>query len=104
MATRDRKRYTECDGASIATTGNTDEYVIAPCNGRLSEVLFSALAALAASDTNFITFSVTNLGQGGAGTGVMLSATDVNTTKATGGSAITANAKRALTLTAVGAD
>jgi hypothetical protein len=82
----------------IATTSNTDEYVIVPKSGTLVGVDFSSLAALTANDTNFITFSITNLGQGGAGSVAMLAATDPNTTKATGGSALVANAKRQLTL------
>lgn len=82
----------------IATTSNTDEYVIASKSGILVGVDFSSLAALAANDTNYITFSITNLGQAGAGSTAMLAATDVNTTKATGGSALVANSKRQLTL------
>jgi hypothetical protein len=89
---------------SIATTSTTDEYVFAPKTGKLHAAVFSSLAALAAHDTNFVTFSITNLGQGGAGTAVMLAATDANTTKITGGTALTANAKRTLTLTATLAD
>ncbi len=84
--------------ATIATTGNTDGYIIAPETGSLSAMDFSGVDALAASDTNYITWSVTNLGQAGAGTNPMLAATAVNTTQATGGSAIAANTKRALTL------
>lgn len=90
--------------ASIATTGNTDNYVIVPEAGTLASVDFSSLAALAAHDSNYITFTITNLGQAGAGTAVMLAATDANTTKATGGVALSANTKRSLTLTATGAD
>ncbi len=82
----------------IATTSNTDEYIIAIKSGTLVGVDFSSLAALAAHDTNYITFTLTNLGQAGAGTTVMLAATDANTTKATGGSALVANSKRQLTL------
>lgn len=104
MATRDRRRYSEVGGTSIATTSTTDHYVIAPVNGILSEVLFSSLAALATSDTNYITFAITNLGQAGSGTAAMLAATDANTTKATGGSAIAANTKRTLTITSTQAD
>jgi hypothetical protein len=100
MATRDRRRYSQAGGTTITTTGNTDEYVIAPVSGVLNEVLFSGIDALTANDTNFITWTITNLGQAGAGSTAMLAATDVNTTKATGGSALTANTKRALTLNA----
>lgn len=89
---------------SIATTGNSDEYLIAAKTGKLAAAVFSALAALAASDTNYVTFSITNLGQAGAGTAAMLAAADANTTKVTGGTALAANTKRALTLTAVAAD
>jgi hypothetical protein len=83
---------------SIATTGDTDEYVIAKKSGSLIGVDFSSLAALAANDTNYVTFEITNLGQAGAGSVAMLAATDPNTTKATGGSALVANSKRQLVL------
>jgi hypothetical protein len=83
---------------SIATTGATSEYMIAPKSGNLVGIDFSSLAALAASDTNYITWSVVNLGQGGAGSTAMLAVDDLNTTKATGGVALTANAKRQMTL------
>lgn len=86
--------------ATIAVEGNTDAYVIAPQAGVLSSVLFSSLAALAKSDSNYVTFSITNLGQAGAGSTAMLAATAVNTTKATGGVAIAANTKLPLTLNA----
>lgn len=89
---------------SIATTSTTDEYVFAPKTGKLTAAVFSSLAALAAHDTNYVTFSITNLGQGGAGSAAMLAATDANTTKITGGTALTANAKRSLTLSSTAAD
>lgn len=88
----------------IATTGNTDEYLIAAKTGKLAAAVFSSLAALAASDTNYVTFSITNLGQAGAGSAAMLAASDANTTKTTGGSALAANTKRALTLSSTAAD
>jgi hypothetical protein len=83
---------------TIATTGDTDAYAIVPETGTLAGVDFSAIDALAAHDSNYITFSITNLGQAGAGTTAMLAATAANTTKATGGSALVANGKRSLTL------
>jgi hypothetical protein len=89
---------------SIATTGNTDEYLIAAKTGKVVGAVFSSLAALAAHDSNYVTFSITNLGQAGAGSAAMLAATDPNTTKATGGVALSANTKRTLTLTATAAD
>lgn len=88
----------QLETATITTTGNTDGYVIAPISGALVSIDFSGVDALATSDTNYITFTVTNLGQAGAGSTVMLGAVDGNTTKATGGTAISANTKRTLTL------
>lgn len=90
--------------ASIATTGNTDNYAIVPEAGVLASIDFSSLAALAAHDSNYITWTVTNLGQGGAGSTAMLAATDANTTKATGGTALSANTKRSLTLNSTSAN
>ena len=83
---------------SIATTGASSEYVIAAKSGVLVGIDFSSLAALAANDTNYITFSVVNLGQAGAGSTAMLAVDDENTTKATGGAALIANSKRQLLL------
>jgi hypothetical protein len=83
---------------TIATTGTTEWDVIAPESGQLVAVAFSGTDALAASDTNYITFSIQNMGQDGLGTNAMLAATSANTTKATGGTAIAAAAKRPLTL------
>lgn len=89
---------------SIATTSTTDEYIIAAKTGKLAAAVFTPLAALAAHDTNYVTFSITNLGQAGAGTAVMLAATAANTTKVTGGTALSASTKRTLTLTGTTAD
>lgn len=91
-------------GATIATTGNSDVYVIADAAGVLTSARFSGTDALAASDTNYITFSITNLGTAGAGSAAMLAATDANTTKTTGGTALTANALRNLTLNGTAAN
>jgi hypothetical protein len=106
MATRDRKRFLQASGnvAIPTAAGNTDFYVIAPCNGKLLEALFSGLDALAANDTNFITWSIINLGQAGAGSAAMLTGGNVNTTRVTGGSALAANTKRALSVSSIQAD
>jgi hypothetical protein len=88
----------------IATTSTTDEYLIAAKTGKVVGAVFSSLAALAAHDTNYITFSITNLGQAGAGSAAILAATDANTTKSTGGTALAANTKRTLTLSSTAAD
>jgi hypothetical protein len=89
---------------TVATTGNTDFYIIVPETGTLDGVDFSGIDVLATSDSNYVTFSITNLGQDGLGSTVLLAATAANTTKVTGGTALAANTKRALTLTATGGD
>ena len=91
-----RTQELNTEAQTIATTGNTDWYIIAPFSGLLFSVDFSATDALSTSDTNYITFTITNLGTDGSGTSVMLSSDDENTTKATGGSAISADTKRSL--------
>ena len=91
-------------GATIATTGNSDVFIIASAAGVLTSAVFSGVDALAASDTNYITFSVTNLGQAGAGSAAMVAATDANTTKTTGGTALSANAARSLALNGIAAN
>jgi hypothetical protein len=91
-------------GATIATTGNSDVFIIAPAAGTLTSAVFSGVDALAASNTDYVTFSITNLGTSGSGTAAMLAATDANTTKSTGGTALTANAARTLTLNGTAAN
>jgi hypothetical protein len=90
--------------ATVATTGNTDCYVIVPETSVVASIDFSGVDALATSDTNYITYTVTNLGQAGAGSTAVLAATDANTTKATGGTALAANTKRTLTLNGTAAN
>lgn len=90
--------------ATVATTGAQNAFFSAPFAGDLIAAFFIATDVLAASDTNYITFTLTNLGQAGAGTAAMLAATDPNTTKATGGAAIAAHTQRALTLSATAAN
>ncbi|HKS27827.1 MAG TPA: hypothetical protein VJS44_08410 [Pyrinomonadaceae bacterium] len=94
----------QSDTVTVATTGNTDAYVVTGYAGTLAGVDCSGIDALAASDTNYITFSLTNLGQAGAGSAAMLAATAANTTQATGGTALSANTKRSLTLSGTGAN
>lgn len=84
--------------STIATTGNTDTYFMVPEAGSLASSDFNGVDVLATSDSNYITFSIVNLGQAGAGTTDMLSTAAVNTTKTTGGTALAANTKRSLTV------
>jgi len=89
----------QVQGATIATTGNSDAYIVVPFTGVLSAAFVSGVDALTANDTNYLTFSITNLGQAGSDTTALLAATDANTTKATGGTGLAANSRRNLTLT-----
>jgi len=94
----------EIVGGTIATTSTSDVYCVAPESGSLSSAEINPLVALATSDTNYITWTITNLGQAGAGSTAMLAATDPNTTKATGGTALAINTKRSLTLSTTAAN
>lgn len=92
---------------TIPTTGAPQCVVRAPCAGTLAGVNFAAtntLAAGAGNDTNFITWTITNKGNAGAGTTVMLTTTPagVNTTKLTGGSNGYPTALAQVALTPVG--
>lgn len=70
----------------------------------LAAAVFSSSAAIAASDTDYWTWTLTNLGPSGSGTTVMLAGAAANTTKLTGGTALTANVARSLSLTGTGTD
>lgn len=96
QSTAAKSKIQEAVPATIATTGNTDSYVIAGETGALVSIDFSGVDALAANDTNYITWSITNLGQAGAGSTAMLAVDNLNTTKATGGAAVVANGKKSL--------
>jgi len=98
-------KFIQTTFATIATSaGNNYAFVTVPEAGALAQVLFSCVDALTTNDTNYVTFSITNLTQAGAGSTVMLLADATNTTKATGGTALVANGKRYLFLTATAAD
>lgn len=103
-ATGVRKTAVQKDVGTIATTGSTYSATQAPITGRLVAAYFNGDDALAANDTNYLTFYVTNQGQAGAGSTAMLAATDANTTKATGGTAIADTTNRSLTLNGTAAN
>src|SRR5689334_2729508 len=83
---------------TIATTGSSKFTVPVSAAGTLIAAKLTAKDALAADNSNYLTFSLTNKGQAGAGSTAMLSATDSGTTKATGGAAIAAYTTRDLPL------
>lgn len=82
---------------AIATTGVTSYYTIAPESGRVSSVKFSGSANVNSTANDYITFTLVNLGQGGAGNTNLLGTTA--TTKTTDIGTLTADAVEDLTLT-----
>jgi hypothetical protein len=84
--------------ATITTTGNTDGYALIQRAGTLVGCSFSGQDALATSNSNYITFSLTNRGNVGGKSDAMLTTTDDVTTKTTGGSALAAETTRSLTV------
>lgn len=104
MAAKFAKSELLANLGTIATTSTTDDYLIAPATGYIVEAIFSSLAALAQHGSNYLTFTITNLGQAGSGTAEVLAAADSNTTKTTTGAAISANTARTLVLTSTGSD
>lgn len=91
-------------GATIATTSTTVEYMLVQEAGSLQSAELNPLVALTANDTNYITWTIVNLGQAGAGSTAMLAVSDANTTKATGGTGLAINTKRVLTVHGTGAN
>lgn len=83
---------------TIATTSTTIEYATVPKSGTVVAVSFTGIDVLATSDTNYISWTIVNLGQAGAGTTDVILATAANSTKVTGGAALAANTPRSLTL------
>lgn len=91
-------------GGTIATTGATVEYMVVQEAGSLQSAEVTPLVALTANDTNYITWTIVNLGQTGGGSTAMLAVSDLNTTKATGGLGLAINTKRVLTIHGTGAN
>jgi hypothetical protein len=82
----------------FATTGSSVGSTMVDFAGTLLSAQLIAEDALAANDTNYLTFTLTNNGNSNAATTAMLAASDANTTKSTGGVAITAEIGRSLTV------
>jgi len=93
----------EVHSATIATTGVTSMYFIAPYDMSIVSLYFAGGQGLVTSDTNYITWTMTNLGLDANGAAIsiaMLATTPagINTTKTTGGTAILSEQSRQLTL------
>lgn len=100
-------------GSLLSSAGKTKELVIPlgtisataifliPTPGFACHIAKAALVVgttVATDDTNYWTVDLMNKGPAGTGTTATLAATDANTTKTTGGAALTANVARALSL------
>jgi hypothetical protein len=79
-------------------TATTTYLVQAPCTGTLAGMTILCPTGVAADNANYWTFSANNLGAAGAGTQPLLSATAINTTKTTGGSAVVSDVPWTMTL------
>ena len=92
--------------AQLATVSATTDVwrLIAPCSGTLSRLSANVGTTVTTSDVDYWTFSAQYKGAAGTGTTAMLAATDANTTKTTGGSGLTSNVTRDLTLHGTGAN
>lgn len=94
-----RARVERVGIATIPTAAGTVQMqIIVPFIATLAAVRVAFKDALAANDTNFVTFSLLNRLTTGLGTLDLLATTAVNTTKVTGGSAIVAYGRRTLTV------
>lgn len=72
--------------------------LIAPATGTISGLRSTVDTTVTTSDATYWTASAVNKGAAGTGTTAILAASDANTTKATGGSALTAYVARAWSL------
>lgn len=96
--------FTDSGVTEQATTGTQTGYVYVPRAGRLVSARIIAEDGLTADDTNYVTFAIANKLASGSGSTAMLAATDANTTKATGGTGITAVVGRSLTVNGTAAN
>jgi len=85
------------DAGSVSATA-TKQIFRAVKAGTLKSLYISTPTAITANDTDYWSFTVVNKGSAGSGTTDMILATDVNTTKATGGSGLSAYVPRSLTV------
>lgn len=91
-------------GTISATTSPVKIVGVIPKNATITGINVLVGTTITANDTNYWTFAVTNVGAAGAGTTAILAASDANTTKATGGTGITALDTTALTLNGTAAN
>lgn len=96
--------FNASDANVQSTTGASTAFYKVTRSGVLLGVDFISKDLLAADNTNYLTFTLTNKLGSGSGSTAMLAATDVNTTKLTLGTGLTANVGRSLTINATAAN
>jgi hypothetical protein len=97
LSTVGATRTVSRSAAAISATTNFLP-IVAPVTGVVSAATFLGDTVVGTDNTNYWTFSITNLGQANAGTQAILGAVAGNTTKATGGNALAINVPLPLTL------
>lgn len=99
--------YTQANIVKLGSISATATHItfVAPRNVTITGKKLTCATDVTADDTNYWTYSSVNKGStDGTGSTALLLATDVNTTKATGGSAMSDYVARSLSLTATTAN
>lgn len=97
LSTAAKTKGRQIVAGTISATG--DILVACPSYAAtVSRIALVVTTTVAADDTNYWTFSALNKGPSGSGTTALLTASDLNTTKDTGGSGLTNYVARAMTL------
>lgn len=100
MSTAAAVKNVLCNAGTVDTTGTVVGYCRVPATGTLAKIGLVAASNLATSDTNYITFTCTNVTQSKD----LFAGDATENTKTTGGTAITADGLRYFTLTGTVAD
>lgn len=102
LTTTAKTKTIEIPLGAIAATSSF--LFVAPHACTITGISLANTAAIAGNDTDYWTASAVNKGPSGSGTTALLAATDPNTTKATGGTSISAYINRDFTLHATSAN
>jgi len=103
LSTAGKTKTVTAGGDTLSATG-TVKIPLPNVAGTITAIRLNVDTTVAANDTNYWTFTAVNKGPAGTGTTDVLALSDANTTKLTGGSALTNFVQRALTLHGTGAN
>ena len=98
LSTATKTHFITVDLGTLSATEAAKIIPLPNFAGKLVRATLTVETTVAASDTDYWTFAITNKGAAGAGSTAMLAATDANTTKATGGAGLVNFDQRVLTL------